>query len=183
MRALLCLPLFLLVSFAAPPKAPTAPASAPAAKEPAAAPASAPTAAPASAPTAAPASAPVEPPPVIVEALPEAVRLLLRGRMQRHIRDLASLYKAVGAEDTKKIALAAASIADEPALARPTADDQLNASIPPAFFGFQDALRARAEDLRKAAAKGDVKLSREAFEVLGQTCGNCHRTYFPVPRR
>ena len=122
-----------------------------------------------------------EPPPIEVEAMPELVRGLLTDRMKRHASDFLTLYKAVGADDLPATQAAARRIVDEPRLARPTANDQLNAQIPPAFFPFQDDLLRRADALAAAAGSGRRAATKEAFESLSSACRNCHRVFFPAP--
>ncbi|MCA9527516.1 MAG: cytochrome c, partial [Myxococcales bacterium] len=75
----------------------------------------------------------------------------------------------------------ARAIADEPRLARPVGDTTLNAVIPPAFFDLQDLLHHRAEALEAAARAQDGPRVRAAYESLGETCGQCHQVWFPVP--
>lgn len=164
---------------AAPPVGAPAVGAAPASAAPAsAAPASV---APASA-GAAPASA-VGPVSKAPGELPAIVRTLLDGRMLRHGIDLGALENAVKAGDLAAVAQHARSIADEPRIARPVAgsvDDTLNQAIPPTFFDIQDRLHQHAEALAAAAEARDAGKVKAAYEDLGQTCGQCHRVWFPI---
>lgn len=116
--------------------------------------------------------------------LPTIVRKLLDGRMLRHGIDLGALENAVKAGDLAAVAQHARNIADEPRIARPVAgsvDDTLNQAIPPTFFDIQDLLHQRAEALAAAAAARDAGQVKAAYEGLGQTCGQCHQVWFPMP--
>lgn len=154
-------------------------------------------AAPPGPPAAPPPAAPVTqaPPSVPAPAMPQTVaeatgelpllvRKLLDGRMLRHGTDLGALETAVKAGDLPAVAVHARNIADEPRIARPlpgSADDTVNQSIPLAFFDFQDLLHQRAEALTKAAEARDQARVRAAYDDLGQTCGQCHQVWFPMP--
>ena len=133
--------------------------------------------------SAAPASA-VSPVSKAPGELPAIVRTLLDGRMLRHGIDLGALENAVKAGDLAAVAQHARSIADEPRIARPVAgsvDDTLNQAIPPTFFDIQDRLHQHAEALAAAAEARDAGKVKAAYEDLGQTCGQCHRVWFPMP--
>ncbi|MCA9539045.1 MAG: cytochrome c [Myxococcales bacterium] len=135
-----------------------------------------------------PAEEPVAPPAAAAPApllptLQDEVRTLLRPRMARHGKDLADLWGAMRADDRPAVARIARQVAEEPRLARPlgeAADDTLNATVPPAFFEFQDALAARAAALAEAAESDDGARLAPAFNALADACARCHASYFRV---
>ena len=159
----------------------------------------APPAPPAAPPSEAPASLADVPPmaqaPASTPALSLMVRQLLNGRMLRHGTDLGALESAIQAGDFAAVAKGARSIADEPRLARTAAPNQagvhpqaalpgadtLNQTIPEGFFVLQDLLHDRAVALEGAALARDGRAMRTFYTQLGETCGQCHAAWFPVP--
>lgn len=127
-------------------------------------------------------AAPPAPPPLL-DALPATVRMLLKPRMKRHIRDLGALRAAVRQQRWVQVAERARAIADEPTIARPVpgTDDALNTQLPERFFALQDELRHRAEALHQAARTGQAEASQRAFDDLSLTCLRCHGHYGPPP--
>lgn len=119
------------------------------------------------------------------EELPALARQTLQHRMQRHAEDTAALLTSVLALDYESAARDATRIIEEPRLARPLAGDEtlLNEALPERFFTLQDALTARAEELRGAAERRDTAALAQSFGNITATCVECHAVYAGGPRR
>ena len=122
----------------------------------------------------------------VLDTLPAAAVALLRGRMVRHGQDLTALHAQVRAHNFDAIADTARAIANEPKIARPDraepdADhDELNATLPPAFYDLQDALQATAKALDATARARDADATEQAYTKLGDVCARCHETFAPL---
>jgi len=113
----------------------------------------------------------------VAERIPPAARQVIASKMRRHGEQLRVLVSRVVVLDYDGIARAAGEIFDEPALARPTAGDQLNNLLPERFFVLQDALRSQARQVVEAAARRDDAQLAAAFGDLTRTCVSCHEVY------
>lgn len=126
--------------------------------------------------TAARASAVAKPGPA--NGLSPMARVLLQGRMRRHVDDMAYLTRAVVLLQYPRIEEAVALVADEPSLARPLGrDDALNEALPQRFFTLEETLHREATALREAARAKDDAAIGERFGKLAQTCVQCHAEF------
>jgi hypothetical protein len=109
--------------------------------------------------------------------IPSAARQVLRSKMGRHDLQMRTLLSRVVLLDDDGTARAAGEIFDEPALARPLANDELNRLLPERFFELQDELHARAKKLVVASQAHDRRAEAEEFAALTKTCVACHDVY------
>jgi cytochrome c' len=97
--------------------------------------------------------------------------------MGRHDSQMKALMSRVVLLDDAGVARAAGAIFDEPSLARPVADDELNGFLPERFFVLQDELRKRARELVIASSRHDRAAVADEFAALSKTCVTCHDVY------
>lgn len=111
--------------------------------------------------------------------LPGSARALLRTRMAAHAQDMSDLVSAIMILRYPEIEERANAIATEARFARPQTNDatELNASLPPAFFDRERALRTQAAALAKAAHEQDAFAVADTYGHLSETCVSCHAVY------
>jgi hypothetical protein len=110
-------------------------------------------------------------------SIPPAALSILRSKMARHEQQMKNLLTRVLMLDDDGIARAAGEIFDEPALARPLLNDELNALLPERFFALQDELRQHARRLVAASGRHDRPAVAEEFGALSKSCISCHEVY------
>jgi hypothetical protein len=124
-------------------------------------------------------SAPLRRLPAPANAAAEA-RAALQSRMVQHGKTMSSLVTAVVLLDRPTITTLAVRISDEEVVGRAEAGgaDKLRQVLPSAFLGEQDALKAAARELAKAATEHqpDSTLA-DRFADLTRTCVSCHSIY------
>jgi Cytochrome C' len=104
-------------------------------------------------------------------------RQLLRERMVRHGKTMSDLVQSVIVLDYAEAARLSREIAEEPRLARPLSQSDLNAGLPERFFELQDELHQRANRLSEVARSRNGSALAPAFGQLAETCVSCHRVY------
>lgn len=114
--------------------------------------------------------------------IPELARSLIRERMHLHGDDMNDLLWAVLFLDYDSMKAIAEDLASSPKFARPISNDDLNASIPPAFFELQDQLTAGAKRLAEEASNKDGAGVAAAFASISQSCVACHSLYLDEPK-
>jgi hypothetical protein len=115
-------------------------------------------------------------------AIPPAARQVVRSKMVRHDAQMRALLSRVVLLDDDGVARTAGEIFDEPTLARPLADDELNGLLPERFFVLQDELKARARRLVIAAQKRDHAAIADEFGALARSCVSCHQVFLEGDR-
>jgi cytochrome c556 len=111
--------------------------------------------------------------------LSNTTRELLRARMASHANEMGELVSAIMILQYPGIAERAAAIEGQVDLARPISTDatDLASALPPAFFDYQDELKARARALEEAAeAQGAFRVA-DAYGDLSKTCVKCHSVF------
>lgn len=116
------------------------------------------------------------------EHIPDLARSLIRERMHLHGDDMNDLLWAVLFLDYDSMKAISDDLAASPKFARPLSDDELNASIPPLFFEYQDQLQAGAKRLSVAAGQKDGDGVAVAFADISQSCVRCHSLYLDEPK-
>ena len=111
------------------------------------------------------------------ERIPPAARAVIRAKMRRHAEQLPALMSSAVVLDYDGVARAAGEIFDEPMLARPTSDEELNRLLPERFFVLQDKLRSEARLVVEAAARRNSAQLAQSFTGLTGTCVSCHDLY------
>lgn len=114
--------------------------------------------------------------------IPDLARSLIRERMHLHGDDMNDLLWAVLFLDYDSMKAIAQDLAASPRFARPTSDEELNASIPAQFYELQDQLTAGAERLAVAAGERDGPKVAAAFASVSEACVRCHSLYLDEPK-
>jgi hypothetical protein len=116
------------------------------------------------------------------EHIPDLARSLIRERMHLHGDDMNDLLWAVLFLDYDSMKAISEDLASGPKFARPTSNDELNASIPAQFFELQDQLTAGAKRLSESASAKDGGEVAAAFANISETCVRCHSLYLDEPK-
>lgn len=113
--------------------------------------------------------------------LPPSLLTQLRPRMHRHAETMRALTNAVQMLDHARAAEVAATILDDPELARPlTAEaDALATRLPADFHELEAELQQRTRLLLDAARARDDDRLATAESELAWTCERCHATFAP----
>ena len=113
------------------------------------------------------------------EKLSDTARVLLRGRMAAHARDMSGLVSAIMLLRYDDIADGATRIAGDASLSRPLSEDatELNSALPEKFFLYQDDLRLEAKTLAESAHRQQAYDVADAYGRLSQVCVRCHAAY------
>jgi len=109
--------------------------------------------------------------------IPPAARQVVKSKMGRHDFQMQALVSRVALLDDDGVARVAGEIFDEPTIARPTGDDELNRLLPARFFELQDELRQRARRLVIASQRHDHGAIAEEFGALAKGCVTCHEVF------
>jgi hypothetical protein len=110
-------------------------------------------------------------------AIPPAARQIVRTKMVRHDVQMRDLLTRVVLLDDDGVARVGGEVFDEPSLARPLGDDELNGLLPERFFVLQDELKARARRLVIASQKHDHGAIADEFAALAKSCIACHQVF------
>lgn len=116
------------------------------------------------------------------EHIPDLARSMIRERMHLHGDDMNDLLWAVLFLDYDSMKAIAEDLAAGPKFARPTSDEELNASIPSQFFDLQDQLTEGAKRLSASAEGKDGPAVAAAFAGISETCVRCHSLYLDEPK-
>jgi hypothetical protein len=114
------------------------------------------------------------------ENITATTRADLRALMSRHGSSMSTLVRAVVLLDRPTIGSMAQRIADDEFLARGESAglDRWRPLLPKEFFVEQDALRASANELARAASQGEPDSAlADRFSTLTRTCVRCHTAY------
>jgi hypothetical protein len=106
-------------------------------------------------------------------------RSLLTQRMETHAEMTTELMWSVVFLEHEVTAEVADALAKQPRIARPNPDrpDVLNSHLPKKFFDLQDDFTRKANDLARAAEKGDNVAIAARFGDLMNGCVSCHAAY------
>jgi len=113
------------------------------------------------------------------EQLSDTARVILRGRMAAHARDMSGLVSSIMLLRYDDIQDGARRIASDASLSRPLSEDatELNSALPEKFFLYQDDLRLEAKTLAEAAHRQQAYDVADAYGRLSQVCVRCHAAY------
>ena len=113
------------------------------------------------------------------EQLSDTARVILRGRMAAHARDMSGLVSSIMLLRYDDIQDGARRIASDASLSRPLSEDatELNSALPEKYFLYQDDLRLEAKTLAEAAGRQQAFDVADAYGRLSQVCVRCHAAY------
>jgi hypothetical protein len=111
------------------------------------------------------------------ERIPPSMARVIATKMARHDLQMRTLLSRVVLLDDDGVARAAGEIFDEPTLARPLANDELNGLLPERFFVLQEEMRKQTRQLVVASNRHDRAAVANEFAALTRTCIACHDVY------
>jgi cytochrome c556 len=112
-------------------------------------------------------------------AISREARRLVRKRMANHGQRMSDLVWAVILLDYAGTERAADAIAKAPRPLEPNRPELV--ALAQDFFQYQDLLKERAAILAKAAHERDGFAMGAAYQLVVETCVNCHVTYLNPP--
>jgi hypothetical protein len=131
--------------------------------------------------TAAPPAARVDGPARAVPSqLPEWLRPIVKTQMARqwdYVNELRWTAASMEFERTRELAQ---KIVQETRCGR-TADESLDAVVPPRYLDLQEKLRERAFRLSLVTSSGNTRLVANAYHAMVEVCTRCHTAYRSGP--